>query len=317
MKFVRVEWEMFADQVVAKQFYVTEDYVYPGHVLFDKKDHSISWSIVKLQWFNDAVDHLKRIHVRADRAINCYKEAIGQGRLVVKHHFDCKENPKEWSDDGAETIVSIPGMPRAKEIISIVMKERMGAYPSGYARNMPLYSSNDIREQRARQTLQDLIGDNAYHRYLRCGFVSYRGKSGKYYQVFPGRTHTRVFEPDRILGLGIINTHCLCAIFHEDTEPNPYLAILQNTMADLDGVERVEIAPDRPDTDKSPKRFCPTDQLLMRLVLLMADEDEFVKLCNRHPPADPYDRLDFKQRTPYAPSKPLKEIYAEIRQLVA
>lgn len=60
-------------------------------------------------------------------------------------------------------------------------------------------------EQKARRLLQRLIGFQRYARYIRDGFVSYRGTSGRVYQIFPGQTHMRVwFKGQRVEDL------CLC-----------------------------------------------------------------------------------------------------------
>lgn len=52
----------------------------------------------------------------------------------------------------------------------------------------------DFREVRARETLAAVIGDEKYKRFLRDGFVTVRGKSGRTYQLFPGYQFTRVYN---------------------------------------------------------------------------------------------------------------------------
>lgn len=60
-------------------------------------------------------------------------------------------------------------------------------------------------EEKARRLLQRLVGFQRYARYIRDGFVTHRGASGRVYQIFPGQTHMRVwFKGQRVEDL------CLC-----------------------------------------------------------------------------------------------------------
>jgi hypothetical protein len=54
-------------------------------------------------------------------------------------------------------------------------------------------------EERARLLLQRFIGPERFQRYLRDGFVSFRGKSGKTYQIFPGHGVTIVRERGEVI----------------------------------------------------------------------------------------------------------------------
>ena len=64
-------------------------------------------------------------------------------------------------------------------------------------------------EARARHLLQRLIGFQRYARYIRDGFISHRGASGRVYQIFPGDSHMRVwFKGQRVEDL------CLCIEDH-------------------------------------------------------------------------------------------------------
>ena len=58
-------------------------------------------------------------------------------------------------------------------------------------RRKALNHTKDIREQRARQTLKQIIGEKQYRAYLRFGFVSICAKSGLVYQL-PGNSSHRV-----------------------------------------------------------------------------------------------------------------------------
>jgi hypothetical protein len=58
----------------------------------------------------------------------------------------------------------------------------------------PLFAECDGRELRARETLRRVIGEERWCRFIKNGFISIRGKSGKFYQIFPGHGFTRVYE---------------------------------------------------------------------------------------------------------------------------
>lgn len=69
-------------------------------------------------------------------------------------------------------------------------------------------------EEKARQLLLRMIGPARFSRYVRDGFISVRGRSGKVYQVFPGERHTRVWEPTP-QGWRNLEDLCVCVKDHE------------------------------------------------------------------------------------------------------
>jgi len=48
-------------------------------------------------------------------------------------------------------------------------------------------------EWAAMQTLREMITETEYRKYIRDGFISVRGQSGKVYQIFRNRWHTKVY----------------------------------------------------------------------------------------------------------------------------
>lgn len=58
----------------------------------------------------------------------------------------------------------------------------------------PLSTHCDEREQRARETLRRVIGESQWASLVRKGFITVRGKSGRYYQIFPDHHFTKVYE---------------------------------------------------------------------------------------------------------------------------
>ena len=59
-------------------------------------------------------------------------------------------------------------------------------------------------EQKARNTLRDMISEQEWRRYVTNAFLMVRGSSGRWYQVFADQRHTQVFERGKnIAGLCI------------------------------------------------------------------------------------------------------------------
>ena len=73
--------------------------------------------------------------------------------------------------------------------------------------------TTEVRELRARETLRRVVGNDRYKNYMRVGFVSVRGKDGKYYQLYPAHGITHVFEAGQLVAK-------LCLYFPGDfTQP--------------------------------------------------------------------------------------------------
>lgn len=89
-----------------------------------------------------------------------------------------------------------------------------------------LDSTTDIREQRARETLRRVIGEDKFFSFLRNGFVTVRAKSGLVYQIFPGHGFTRVYEKGQ-------EKEQICVVLRGDFPPTDslimrYILILNN-----------------------------------------------------------------------------------------
>jgi len=50
-----------------------------------------------------------------------------------------------------------------------------------------------LNEWTAMQTLRDMITETEFRKYIKYGFVSVKGKSGKVYQIFRNKWHTKVY----------------------------------------------------------------------------------------------------------------------------
>ncbi len=87
--------------------------------------------------------------------------------------------------------------PTLKEHISKIIKSRCS--PLVITKRKSMNFSNDIREQRARETLKRIIGPQKFIGFIKHGFISAKGKSGLVYQIFPGSGITHVFEKGTLI----------------------------------------------------------------------------------------------------------------------
>lgn len=90
----------------------------------------------------------------------------------------------------------------------------------------PLPIPADIREQRARETLRRVIGDQKYINFIKNGFISVKGRSGLVYQIFTGHGITHVFDQGNLVDR-------LCVVLNGGFPPTDslimrYLLILNN-----------------------------------------------------------------------------------------
>lgn len=81
---------------------------------------------------------------------------------------------------------------RLKDIISSRHAPAIIVPRRGVASAMPI--PKDVREQRARETLRRVIGDEKFRNFLKNGFVSVHHRNGKVYQIFPNNGVTRVYD---------------------------------------------------------------------------------------------------------------------------
>lgn len=114
--------------------------------------------------------------------------------------------------------------PTLKENISKIIKSRCS--PMILTKRKSMTISNDIREQRARETLKRIIGKQKFIGFVKHGFISAKGKSGLIYQIFPGSGITNVFNKGALI-------ERLCVVLKGDFPPTDslimrFLLILNN-----------------------------------------------------------------------------------------
>ena len=115
-------------------------------------------------------------------------------------------------------------MPSVAERIKRIIADRCA--PNFIRDRKALDFCPDIREIRARQTLRRVIGEDKFRDFIRKGFVSVRGKSGKFYQIFPGHGITSVYFCGKMV-------ERLCVVMSGNFPPTDslimrYLLILNN-----------------------------------------------------------------------------------------
>lgn len=94
------------------------------------------------------------------------------------------------------------------------------------SKRTPLRVPMDVREQRARETLRRVIGDQKFVNFIKHGFISVRANSGLVYQIFPGHGITKVFDQGNLV-------ERLCVVLKGDFPPTDslimrYLLIVNN-----------------------------------------------------------------------------------------
>jgi hypothetical protein len=98
---------------------------------------------------------------------------------------------KKWKQDGWVT-----QQPAPADSIRELIRARQTPFIVTHRR---VVRPTDTREFRARETLCRMIGDKAFHDYVRKGFTSVRAKSGRVYQIFPGDKMTVVWEDGKAI----------------------------------------------------------------------------------------------------------------------
>lgn len=97
----------------------------------------------------------------------------------------------QWTGLAIEPIISIA------EQIKKAIRTRIA--PVIFTHAKPLGFTKDLREIRARETLQRVIGEERYRSFLKKGFISVRAKSGLFYQIYPGHDFTKVYDNGKMI----------------------------------------------------------------------------------------------------------------------
>lgn len=90
-----------------------------------------------------------------------------------------------WSNGAWES-------PTPEDRMRQMIRDRMG--PAIHCRRNSMSIAKDVREERARQTLRRILGDQAFKKFIRNGFITVVPKSGLTYRIYPGSGMTDVYD---------------------------------------------------------------------------------------------------------------------------
>ena len=143
------------------------------------------------------------------------------GTMAVRYAYTCSAD--KYS-------VGLPKKPLTpEEQLRAIMRERASPLQprhNPYAGKAPLRKPQDVREERARQTLRRVLGEERFESFLRSGYVTVRARSGKCYQLFPAHKMTCVYDKGRLVDR-------LCVVLQGEFPPTDslimrYLMVLNN-----------------------------------------------------------------------------------------
>ncbi len=86
---------------------------------------------------------------------------------------------------------------RADRLRDLIRKRSGPAILIGH--RTPAATECDEREERARDVLRRVVGDERYRRFLAHGFVSVKARSGRVYCIYPGHQQTLVYQNGRMI----------------------------------------------------------------------------------------------------------------------
>jgi hypothetical protein len=114
------------------------------------------------------------------------------GWYIGEDYTSTTTNNNYWVDDEWRVYKSQIVQPTPSERLRGIIQSRQAPLIIGTRK--PVQLTKDPKEVRARETLLRVLGEDKFRGFLRNGFVSVRGKSGKVYQIFPGHDITKVYQ---------------------------------------------------------------------------------------------------------------------------
>lgn len=101
-------------------------------------------------------------------------------------------NHIHWSTYYDNKCLWIPPVVAPGDRLRQIIQTRMA--PVFHRSRTSMSIAMDVREERARQTLRRIIGDQAYRKFMRNGFITVVPKSGLTYRIYPGCGITDVYD---------------------------------------------------------------------------------------------------------------------------
>ncbi len=138
--------------------------------------------------------------------------SITSGATTTDIHDNATVSMWRLTDHGSVSGIRTRVDPRAA--IQGIIRSRQS--PCIHTCRRPVRTASDIREKRARETLLKVLGESQFRSFLRNGFVTVRGKSGKVYTIHPGSKFTDVYQNGKQI-------EKLCVIMAGDFPPTDSL----------------------------------------------------------------------------------------------
>ena len=149
-----------------------------------------------------------------------YADLESSSTDTILHKYLCKERGTEtaiynsigcWDTVGSVWKTSGTFVrPSPKEKLRAIIRDRQA--PVVIITRRSLKETDDLPEIRARGTLRRVLGEMQFRSFLRNGFITVRGKSGKVYQVFTGQGITAVYKDGKMI-------ERLCVVLPYDFPP--------------------------------------------------------------------------------------------------
>jgi hypothetical protein len=130
---------------------------------------------------------------------------------------------------GGDVTIKLPLSPEEQKRQQIIDRLRQNLAPQILVKRFGLGNARKPSEAKAREALLSIIGSHRFRRYLKNGFVSIRGKSGRIYQIFPGHKHTKVW-------FNGVHIEDLCVIMVDSSLP-PSDSVIMRMLMILDSEE--------------------------------------------------------------------------------
>lgn len=200
---------------------ITDSYTYTGNIVPISTwadSTTTGYSTVSSIYYNK----YKKIYIDkrfTDTTCTGNSYWIDYSTTVTSTNYEwCRDISWDWPN---KQFYTIPANPSSR--IREIMRSRVA--PAFHVRGNPL-KQGDHREAAARSTLRRVIGEDKFRKFLRCGHVSVRAKSGLVYQIFPGHDMTKVYRDG-------VFTEKLCVVLKGNFPPTDslimrYLLILND-----------------------------------------------------------------------------------------
>jgi hypothetical protein len=177
----KIQWKAWTQKIAAMQAQAQLEVLCQG-IALDNETFNVTsggWATTPVNYTIETTDSTTPYITSPAFYDTVWNTAITDSNCLTTYKID-------WND-------YIQSALDPKSRLKLILRERRA--PAIRATRFGLTRTSCPREQRARETLKLVVGDEAYQRFLRSGFVVARNSSsGRVYQIFPGHQFTRVYE---------------------------------------------------------------------------------------------------------------------------